>query len=65
MIMNNLSNLGAGVCADMICIRQLDTKGAWTPADKAQVKALLMHLKEETDKAISYYKQYRGIDIDK
>ena len=62
MAADNLTNLGAGICADLVTIRWIDNKGTWTPTDKEQITALLKHLKGETDKAISYYKR-RGIEI--
>ena len=65
MAADNLTNLGAGICADLASIRWLDSRGgSWTPAEKEKITVLLKHLKAETDKAISYYKR-RGIDIDK
>jgi hypothetical protein len=65
MAADNLTNLGAGICADLASIRWIDSKGgSWTPAEKEKITMLLKHLKAETDKAISYYKR-RGIDIDK
>lgn len=65
MAADNLTNLGAGLCADLVSIRRLDSRGgSWTPAEKEKITVLLKHLKAETDKAISYYKR-RGIDIDK
>lgn len=62
MAADNLTNLGAGICADLVTIRWIDNKGTWTPTDKEQITALLKHLKAETDKAIMYYKR-RGIEI--
>jgi len=65
MAADNLTNLGTGLCADLVSIRWLDSRGgSWTPAEKEKITVLLKHLKAETDKAISYYKR-RGIDIDK
>ena len=64
MAADNLTNLGAGICADLASIRWIDSKGgSWTPAEKEKITALLKHLKAETDKAIMYYKR-RGINID-
>jgi hypothetical protein len=63
MAADNLTNLGAGICADLASIRWLDSRGgSWTPAEKEKITALLKHLKAETDKAIMYYKR-RGIEI--
>jgi hypothetical protein len=63
MAADNLTNLGAGICADLASIRWLDSRGgSWTPAEKEKITVLLKHLKGETDKAISYYKRH-GIEI--
>jgi hypothetical protein len=63
MAADNLTNLGAGICADLASIRWLDSRGgSWTPAEKEKITVLLKHLKAETDKAISYYKRH-GIEI--
>ena len=63
MAADNLTNLGADLCADLVSIRWLDSRGgSWTPAEKEKITVLLKHLKAETDKAIMYYKR-RGIEI--
>lgn len=63
MAIDNLTNLGSGIVADMVCVRAIDAKDTWTPAERERITNLLKHLKDETRKVLDYYRQRRNIEI--
>lgn len=55
-----LFDMGSWIVSDILCIEHLGRKERWSKQEKEQVRALMMHLQEYTDKLTAWAKG-RGI----